>query len=66
MGRCRFDSSVSRQGPVEGSPEHGNQTSRSIECWVLANYKHLRMDTTLRIKLFNVVSKKLNRTFEYK
>jgi hypothetical protein len=33
MGWCELDWSVSRQGPVEGSCEHGNKYSACIECW---------------------------------
>jgi hypothetical protein len=30
-GRCGLDASGSGQGPVEGSSEHGNETSDSIK-----------------------------------
>jgi hypothetical protein len=35
MGWYGLDRSVSGQGPVEGSCEHGNELSGSIKCWEL-------------------------------
>jgi hypothetical protein len=38
--KSRRDRSGSRQGPVEGSCEHGDEPSGSFKCWEVREWLH--------------------------